>query len=101
MALALLRKKHGLNTSRHAADLNSSEKSPLDASIHPFELWPNFSFARGSNAYFNSRGIIDACKPYEWIDEFPEAITTSPEWEAKVKGRWGSTLDLKGGRKIW
>ena len=54
-----------------------------------------------TNAYFNSRGIIDACKPYEWIDEFPEAITTSPEWEARVKDRWGSTLDLKGGRKIW
>ena len=54
-----------------------------------------------TKAFFSSRGVIDACKPYEWIDEFPEAIKTSPEWEAKVKDKWGSTLDLNGGRKIW
>lgn len=50
---------------------------------------------------FNSRGIIDACMAYEWIHEYPEAIKTSPEWEATVKDRRGSTLDLKGGRMIW
>ena len=54
-----------------------------------------------TNAFFNSRAVIDACKPYEWIDEFPQAISTSPEWEEKVQAKWGKTLDLKSRRKIW
>lgn len=54
-----------------------------------------------TNAYFNSRAVIDACKPFEWIKEFPEAITMSDEWAAKVKDKWGSVLNLKGGRRIW
>jgi UbiD family decarboxylase len=43
-------------------------------------------------AYFNSRAIIDACKPYEWIGDFPEDIKISRE--AEEKARWGSVLDL-------
>ena len=54
-----------------------------------------------ATAFFNSRAVIDACKPYEWIDEFPQEINTSAGWEAKVRQRWGSTLDLKSRRKIW
>ncbi len=47
-----------------------------------------------TKAYFNSRAIIDACKPYEWIDEFPETIAISPELAERVKQKWGSTLEL-------
>ncbi len=43
-------------------------------------------------AFFNSRAIIDACKPYEWIDEFPQEVKSSPELVAKVKAKWGSLL---------
>lgn len=45
-----------------------------------------------TEAFFNSRAIIDACKPYEWIDEFPEEIKTSPELIEKVKQKWGNVL---------
>lgn len=31
-----------------------------------------------AEALFNSRAIIDACKPFEWINEFPKAIEFSP-----------------------
>jgi UbiD family decarboxylase len=54
-----------------------------------------------TNAYFNSRGIIDACKPWEWIDEFPRDIRVSDEWVSKVKDKWGAVLNLNGGRRIW
>ncbi len=47
-----------------------------------------------TNAYINSRAIIDACKPYEWIDEFPEDIKTSPELIEKVKEKWGDVLEV-------
>ncbi len=42
-----------------------------------------------TSAYFNSRAIIDACKPYEWIEEFPVDIRVNPELAAKIVKRWG------------
>lgn len=57
--------------------------TPLDTTIR-----------KPTNAYFNSRAIIDACKPYEWIDEFPEDIKISPELVERVKGKWGTILNL-------
>lgn len=43
---------------------------------------------RPAQAYFNSRAIIDACKPFEWIDEFPQEIRISPELIKRVKAKW-------------
>lgn len=57
--------------------------TPLDPTIR-----------KPTNAYFNSRAIIDACKPYEWINEFPQEIKISPELVAKVKQKWGAQLGL-------
>ena len=54
-----------------------------------------------TNAYFSSRAIIDACKPYEWIDEFPASIRTSDEWKTRVNDKWGDLLSLTGGRRVW
>jgi hypothetical protein len=48
---------------------------------------------RPVKAYFNSRAVIDACKPYEWLDEFPEEIKTSPMLVQKVKQKWGDLLE--------
>ncbi|MDZ4246682.1 MAG: UbiD family decarboxylase, partial [Dehalococcoidia bacterium] len=45
-----------------------------------------------SKAYFNSRAIIDACKPYEWKDEFPAEIRISPELADRVKSKWKDIL---------
>jgi len=42
-----------------------------------------------TKAYFNSRAIIDACKPFEWIDEFPIDIRVSPELARQTKVKWG------------
>ena len=39
---------------------------------------------------FNSQAIIDACRPYEWMDEFPASVMVSPEIAQKVLERWGS-----------
>ncbi|MBI4186467.1 MAG: UbiD family decarboxylase [Chloroflexi bacterium] len=53
--------------------------SPLDPMIR-----------KPTNAFFNSRAIIDACKPFEWIDEFPQDISFSPELEKRVKEKWNN-----------
>ncbi|HEY7068395.1 MAG TPA: UbiD family decarboxylase [Chloroflexota bacterium] len=52
---------------------------PLDPAIPPAD--------RG----FNSRAIIDACRPWEWRDEFPEPVLT-PEKAAETRRKWGHLL---------
>lgn len=43
-------------------------------------------------AFFNSRAIIDACKPFEWKDEFPQEIKISDELAERVKKKFGDVL---------
>lgn len=47
-----------------------------------------------ADAFFSSRAIIDACKPYEWMQEFPREVKPNPKLEEKVKEKWGSILKL-------
>jgi UbiD family decarboxylase len=41
-----------------------------------------------ATAFFGSIAIIDACKPYDWIDEFPKAVEVSQELAAKYREKW-------------
>ncbi|MBI4524338.1 MAG: UbiD family decarboxylase [Deltaproteobacteria bacterium] len=41
---------------------------------------------------FNSRCIIDACKPYEWKDRFYPVAETSKELRASLLQKWGEKL---------
>jgi UbiD family decarboxylase len=41
-----------------------------------------------ATAFFGSMAIIDACKPYDWIDEFPKAVEVSQELAAKYREKW-------------
>ena len=45
---------------------------------------------------FNSRGIIDACRPFEWKDDFPPVAESSPELSEKTQEKWGHLLDDLG-----
>ncbi len=54
-----------------------ARSSPLDPMIR-----------KPSTAFFTSRAIIDACKPYEWIGDFPKVIEYSPEFTKKVRQKW-------------
>jgi UbiD family decarboxylase len=44
---------------------------------------------RGSSPTYNSRALIDACRPFDWIDEFPAVAEASPEFIRKVMDKWG------------
>ena len=50
---------------------------PLDPAIHPDQ--------KG----FNSRLIIDACRPFEWRDRFPPVSNLTPEQQKVARERWG------------
>ncbi len=41
---------------------------------------------------FSSRALIDACRPYEWIDQFPKVSDPSPELAQKIRDKWGQAL---------
>jgi len=41
----------------------------------------------------SSRAIIDACRPYEWIKEFPRVSESSPEIRAATAQKWGKLIE--------
>jgi 4-hydroxy-3-polyprenylbenzoate decarboxylase len=53
---------------------------PLDPIIHP------------SKKGFNSRAIIDACRPYEWMKDFPKVAESSKEVLDATEKKWGHVL---------
>jgi 4-hydroxy-3-polyprenylbenzoate decarboxylase len=54
---------------------------PLDPAIHPDE--------KG----FNSRLIIDACRPFEWKDKFPPVCNLTAEEQKVARERWGFLVE--------
>ena len=42
-----------------------------------------------SKVFLNSRAVIDACRPYEWMNKFPEVAETSRELRKTVLGKFG------------
>ena len=40
----------------------------------------------------NTRAIIDACRPWERRDTFPEVVGSTPEYLAEIQAKWGATL---------
>ena len=53
---------------------------PLDPVIHP------------TKKGFNSRAIIDATRPYEWIKDFPPVAESSKEVLDATAKKWGAEL---------
>ncbi|MBI2848626.1 MAG: UbiD family decarboxylase [Chloroflexi bacterium] len=45
-----------------------------------------------SGAFYNSRAIIDACKPFDWIADFPPVVQTSPELRKRIMDKFGREL---------
>jgi UbiD family decarboxylase len=43
-------------------------------------------------APFSSKAIIDACRPYDHLDEFPEVAEASKELQEKVRAKWKDIL---------
>jgi UbiD family decarboxylase len=50
------------------------------------------SIAYQYKAPFNSKAIIDACRPYDFIEEFPEVAEASKELQEKVRAKWQHIL---------
>ena len=46
---------------------------------------------RGQKGH-SSRAIIDACRPYEWLKDFPPVAESSPEVRRAAQEKWGAIL---------
>ncbi len=55
--------------------------SPIDPVIPPEK--------RSRGDFTQTRVIVNACKPYHWIKEFPPVNRSSPELRKKVRDKWG------------
>ena len=36
----------------------------------------------------NNRAVVDACRPYDWKDEFPKVAEASPGLKARIREKW-------------
>jgi len=52
-------------------------------------------YSRGAKVAFGARAVIDACKPYDWIKEFPRTASSSAELRQKVIGKWQDLFGQK------
>jgi UbiD family decarboxylase len=50
-------------------------------------------YSKGAKVAFGARAVIDACKPYDWIKDFPKVASTSPEERNKVMAKWKSVFE--------
>ena len=65
------------NPERDIDIIRNTYSSPLDP-IYP----------KQAKIFFGSRAIIDACRPYDWIRDFPRVVQSSPEQKQKVINKW-------------
>lgn len=54
--------------------------SPADPAIPPDE--------RSPRGYTSDRVLIDACRPYRWMDEFPEVNSFPPDVKDAIRKKW-------------
>jgi UbiD family decarboxylase len=45
-------------------------------------------YPKGSRKFFGSRAVIDATRPYDWIEDFPKVAESSEEEKQTVMKKW-------------
>ena len=58
--------------------------SPIDPRIPPEK--------RKQGDFTNSRAIIDACRPFSWLKDYPKVHALEPEERAKIFEKWGHII---------
>jgi 4-hydroxy-3-polyprenylbenzoate decarboxylase len=58
--------------------------TPLDPVMHPDK--------KDAADFTNSRAILNACRPYSWIDRFPPVNVLNPELKRRMMEKWKEVL---------
>ncbi|MEE8449864.1 MAG: UbiD family decarboxylase [Thermodesulfobacteriota bacterium] len=79
----------------------SSRSDPADDIEIIRRCWstPLDPLVRKGAPSLNTRAIIDATRPYEWMDEFPPVVGFPPEELAETLNKWGKHLAGHGQKK--
>lgn len=64
--------------------VDGSWSTPLDPAMPPEK--------KEARDFTNSRAIINACRPYAWMDRFPAVNALSPELRKKISEKWAKEL---------
>ncbi|OLO25224.1 hypothetical protein BTR23_25230 [Alkalihalophilus pseudofirmus] len=51
------------------------------------------SYPKGKH-FYNSRMVIDACRSWERLEDFPEVVAPNPELRKNVLEKWGKTFGI-------
>ncbi len=62
--------------------------SPIDPRIPPEK--------RKQGDFTNSRAIIDACKPFHWVKDYPKVHALDPEEREKISQKWSQLFKAEG-----
>ena len=65
--------------------IDNAWSTPLDPRIPPDK--------RAVNNFTSSRAIIDACRPFHWIDKFPKVNAPTKEESRRAYEKFGYLLD--------
>ena len=49
---------------------------------------------------FNSRALIDACRPFEWMGDFPKVSGASRELKEQVSEKYGGYFSSTGSERF-
>ncbi len=74
----------------HAMGFRSDPATGIDIIRNAWSTPLDPMIRKPTKAWVNSRAIIDACRPYEWIDEFPKQTEPSPDLVKRVKQKWAN-----------
>lgn len=77
-----------INDVIHAIGFRSDPASGIDIIRNAWSTPLDPTIRKPTKAFVNSRAIIDACRPYDWIDEFPKVVEPEPELVKRVKQKW-------------
>lgn len=69
--------------------IDDMPSSQLDPALHPAK--------KKRHSMTNTRALINACKPYEWIKEFPVVNRVSEETRKSVLQKWSWLFNRKAG----
>jgi 3-polyprenyl-4-hydroxybenzoate decarboxylase len=71
-----------------AMSTRSNPEKDIDLLRNTYSSTLDPVYPKGARKFFGSRAIIDACRPYDWIEDFPRVAESSEAEKQKVLKKW-------------
>lgn len=71
-----------------AMSTRSNPEKDIDLLRNTYSSTLDPVYPKGARKFFGSRAVIDACRPYDWIEDFPRVAESSEAEKQKVLKKW-------------